>query len=497
MTGETVALRLKEDGAACRALTWRTAMLTLTKAIKMMNSAASVRAFAGVMTLAVCGGASGQTIVAGPLKNAANEHRYQLISASSWASAQSIARSRGGDLATINDAAENDWVTATFTTGGKKFFIGLNDAATPGAFSWSDGSTSAYRNWDVNQPGTNSDYVQLRSDKSWATAVVSTGSLYLVEIAGPIRVPQEYSDINDAFGAMNTLGVYDLEVGNAIYSIPTTHVVTVPTGKVGSIRGAGIDKTRLRLSEATSLLDLRGSWDISGVELRRIDDASYVRFSNGRVRISDSYLTCSYDAGSRLVVLGPSASLEMRRSTVGRSRGGPVFTAEGPGTVKVTAMDSLFNLCLAITSPNIDATISSCTLHYCGLLNRGPIFNSAAALTNTLVYLPNTGLGDNTTAEYCAIPYAYPGLGNVSESITLEPGTYRPADGSRLINAGSVGAGFTSGLDRDGNPRVADGQIDIGAYEFQPVTCDADFNRDGFISFDDFDDFVRAFEAGC
>lgn len=471
--------------------------MLISRAIEMMKLSLAVRVLCGAVVSVMCGGVSAQTIIAGPIKNAANEHRYSLITANSWSHAQSIARSRGGDLATINDAAENDWVTANFTTGGKKFFIGLNDAATPGTFAWSDGSASTFRSWDHNQPGTNSDYVQLRSDKSWATAAVAADSLYLVEIAGAIRVPQEYADINDAFDAMNTLGAYDLEVGNAIYSIPTTHVLTVPTGKVGSIRGAGVGKSRLDLREAASLLDLRGSWDISGVELRRIDDASFVRFSNGRVRISDSYLTCFYDAGSRLVVLGPSASLEMRRSSVGRSRGGPVFTAEGPGTVKVTAMDSLFNLCLAITSPNVEATLSSCTLHYCGLLNRGPIFNSAAALTNTLVYFPNTGLGDNTVAEYCAIPYAYPGVGNVSESITLEPGTYRPADGSRLINAGSLGAGFTSGLDREGRRRVADGQIDIGAYEFQPATCDADFNGDGFISFDDFDDFVRAFEAGC
>lgn len=463
----------------------------------MMKLSPAVRVLCGAVVSVMCGAASAQTIIAGPIKNAANEHRYSLITASSWSHAQSIARSRGGDLATINDAAENDWVTANFTTGGKKFFIGLNDATTPGTFVWSDGSTSAYRNWDNNQPGTNSDYVQLRSDKSWATAAVAADSLYLVEIAGAIRVPQEYADINDAFDAMNAFGMYDLELGNALHTIPTTHVLTVPAGKVGSIRGAGIDKTRLRLSEATSLLDLRGSWDISGLEVWRIDIGSYMRFAGGRVRLTDSHMTCFYDQGTRLVVLGPSSSVEMRRSSVGRTRGGPVFTAEFGSLPKVTAIDSLFAQAVAVTGPNVEASLSGCMLYVCGLASRGPIFNARATIVNTLVYLPNTGLGDDVTAEYCAIPYTYPGVGNISGQVTLEPGTFRPAAGSLVINAGSSGAGFTSGLDLDGLPRVVDGQIDIGAYEFQPATCDADFNSDGFITFDDFDDFVRAFEQGC
>jgi len=438
-----------------------------------------------------------QTIVVGPLKNPANEHRYQLISASSWTNARSIARSRGGDLATIDDAAENDWVTAAFTGGGRKFFIGLSDAATPGTFTWSDGSSSVYRNWDRNQPGTNSDYVQLRSDKTWATAAIQSDSLYLVEIAGPIRVPQEYADIDDALEAMNTLQFYSMEIGNDLPMIDMPHTISVPPGTVGTIRGVGREASRIRLWESESVLDLRGSWDISGVAIWRVDDDAHLRFAGGRVRLSDCHLTCFYDAGQRLVVLGSGANVEMRRSTVGRSRGGPVFTGEGPAEAHVLAIDSIFIQALAITNASVTATLSSCTLYVCGVQSRGPVFNAAASLANTLVYRPNTGMGDNVTAEHCAFPYAYAGTGNIVGDPTFVVGGFVPTSDSIVINAGNADVGWTSGLDNQRNPRVVGGQIDIGAMEFQPTACAADFNHDGFIDFADFDDFVVAFETGC
>lgn len=447
--------------------------------------------------LGLASAAQAQIIVAGPVRNPANDHRYRLITGASWVTAQSIARSLGGDLATIDDAAENDWVTATFTGGGRKFFIGLNDAASPGSFVWSDGSSSTYRNWDRNQPGTNADFVQLRSDKTWATATVQPDSLYLVEIAGPIRVPREYSDIDDAFAAMNTLQWFDLEVGNTLPMVDVAHTLTVPPGKTGRIRGVGREASRIRLWQPTAVLDLRGAWDISDVAFWRVDDDAYLRFSGGRVRMSDVYLTGFYDVGQRLVVLGAGASVEMRRCAVGRSRGGPVFTGEGPTTANVIAIDTWFSQAVAITNPSVTATLSSCTLYVCGVQSRGPIFNAAASLANTLVYRPNTSIGDNVTAEWCVFPYAVAGEGNIVGEATFEPGGFRPTSDSIVVNAGNAAVGWTSGLDNERGPRVADGKIDIGAYEYQPTRCSADFNNDGFITFEDFDDFVAAFQAGC
>ena len=55
-------------------------------------------------------------------------------------------------------------------------------------------------------------------------------------------------------------------------------------------------------------------------------------------------------------------------------------------------------------------------------------------------------------------------------------------------------------VDFEGLSRISGTGPDMGAYEVQqapPPTCGADFNADGFVTFEDFDDFVAAFEAGC
>src|SRR6476619_1362742 len=50
----------------------------------------------------------------GPIVNPANGHTYYRLTQSNWSAAESQAISLGGHLATINDAAENDWVATTF-----------------------------------------------------------------------------------------------------------------------------------------------------------------------------------------------------------------------------------------------------------------------------------------------------------------------------------------------------------------------------------------------
>jgi hypothetical protein len=100
--------------------------------------------------------------------NPANAHLYLLFRASSWQGAQARAAAMGGNLVTINDVAENEFVRTTFgrppSGPARTIWIGLNDAATEGSFRWADNSTSFFRNFPSGRPDDRwgeQDYVDL------------------------------------------------------------------------------------------------------------------------------------------------------------------------------------------------------------------------------------------------------------------------------------------------------------------------------------------------
>ena len=97
---------------------------------------------------------SSPSVLSGPIVNSANGHKYYLLSAADWDTAEAKAVSLGGHLVTIDDAAENAWVTTFSRYNGipQHIWIGLNDASSEGNFVWSSGSQSSYRNWAVDEP---------------------------------------------------------------------------------------------------------------------------------------------------------------------------------------------------------------------------------------------------------------------------------------------------------------------------------------------------------
>ena len=85
----------------------------------------------------------------------------QTDSAMLWEDAQAYAESLGGNLATLNDAAEEQWIQSTFGAS-EMFWIGLSDAATEGTWTWASGEINdwyvgqtndgVYTNWSPGQP---------------------------------------------------------------------------------------------------------------------------------------------------------------------------------------------------------------------------------------------------------------------------------------------------------------------------------------------------------
>ncbi len=126
-----------------------------------MRSVVSLAACA--LTLGLLGPAKA-AVLGGPIVNPLTGNVYYLLSANTWIASQSEAVSLGGNLATINDAAEDSWVFQTFSFFGgssRNLWIGLTDAVQEGRFAWVGGEAVTYTNFGPGEPNNfgNEDYV--------------------------------------------------------------------------------------------------------------------------------------------------------------------------------------------------------------------------------------------------------------------------------------------------------------------------------------------------
>ncbi|PSN19462.1 hypothetical protein C7271_07210, partial [filamentous cyanobacterium CCP5] len=64
-----------------------------------------------------------------------------------WLNAQAYAESLGGNLVTINDSTEENWIRSVFGTS-EQFWIGLNDQAANTQFKWVSGEALTYTNFE-------------------------------------------------------------------------------------------------------------------------------------------------------------------------------------------------------------------------------------------------------------------------------------------------------------------------------------------------------------
>jgi hypothetical protein len=76
----------------------------------------------------------------------------------------------GGNLVTINDQAEQDFLLANLHTFGgvtRDLWTGFNDVAAEGQFTWVSGEASSFTLWDLGEPnnaGAGEDYANLRKN---------------------------------------------------------------------------------------------------------------------------------------------------------------------------------------------------------------------------------------------------------------------------------------------------------------------------------------------
>ncbi len=101
----------------------------------------------------------------GFINNATGSYYLAYETKVAWEDAQAYAESLGGNLVTINDAAEQAWLETTFDLDSSRYWIGLTDREVEGEFKWVTGEAVAYTNWEPGNPndsgasGSSADYV--------------------------------------------------------------------------------------------------------------------------------------------------------------------------------------------------------------------------------------------------------------------------------------------------------------------------------------------------
>ena len=164
----------------------------------------SVLAIALVALAALGPSAHAAAPLTGPFVNPANGHGYYLLGESTWTDAEATAQALGGDLVTVNDAAENAWVFDTFTPllsthPGSTIWLGIQDAGHEGSFTWASGQTASYVNWSPGQPDN------ARGDENY-------GMMWT-----PLSLPQspeywgQWNDLANSFPGIAGYGVVEVD----------------------------------------------------------------------------------------------------------------------------------------------------------------------------------------------------------------------------------------------------------------------------------------------
>lgn len=148
------------------------------------------------LTVACITAPAAVSIAAGPIFNPVTGHNYFLVGANTWTLAQNAGLSLGGNLVTINDAAENAWLKASFLDPNPTInpWIGLHDQDHDNVWEWISGEPVGYLNWAPGEPNFSHERVSNifpanHSDAGlWNNApdVVAAGVLYgIVEVPEP------------------------------------------------------------------------------------------------------------------------------------------------------------------------------------------------------------------------------------------------------------------------------------------------------------------------
>ena len=172
-------------------------------------------------------------VLAGPILNPANGHYYYLVGSNTWTGSEAWAEAMGGHLATIRNAAENQWVYDTFSGLVQRgLWIGFydpskDDNGLPHAsnFVWVSGEPVTYTDWG---PASGCPYPEPNDGAHSGTHEYYTGILW------PATTRAGYwNDVpNDGYdGAYATNGVVEVIPSSSNpYNLPKPPASGSPQG---------------------------------------------------------------------------------------------------------------------------------------------------------------------------------------------------------------------------------------------------------------------------
>jgi hypothetical protein len=146
------------------------------------------------------------------------------------------------------------------------------------------------------------------------------------------------------------------------------------------------------------------------------------------------------------------------------------------------------NSCLLTgNSGGFGAAANDCTLNNCTIASNSAVQIAGGAygctLNNCISYFNTAPVAPNYDATSllnfcCTLPLPASGAGNFTNSpmfVDLAGGNLRLQSNSPCIDTGN-NSYVTTATDLDGNPRISDGVVDVGAYEFV-LTRDTEISR--------------------
>ncbi|WP_228052017.1 beta strand repeat-containing protein, partial [Sphaerospermopsis aphanizomenoides] len=149
---------------------------------------------------------------------------YYLTTAASWTDAQAQAQAMGGNLVTINNAAENQYLVNTFG-GSEQFWIGYNDVAQEGQFVWVSGETSQYTNWISGEPNNAGD-VEDYAGINWGGAGLWADFSNNYSHRGIVEISE--NDLPKISLAVTPSSVNEDGTTNLVYTFTRTGITTNP-----------------------------------------------------------------------------------------------------------------------------------------------------------------------------------------------------------------------------------------------------------------------------